>query len=200
VSFFAIGGTSLKGIKLISRIYKETGVLIKVADLFSHTTIEQLAQLVESSKQKVKEDIVRAEEKGDYELTHSQKRLWVIDQKRSGQTAYNIVCAYKLAGDLHISSFKEALQTIVKRHESLRTVFRTIEGQPRQCISTAESFVYNLEVLDMRDTRTNTIDSIIHERIYHAFDLEIGPLFLGFCANASRAKTVFRNVRKHRTR
>jgi acyl carrier protein len=193
VSFFDIGGTSLKGIKLIARIYKETGILLKVADLFTHPTIQKLAPLVEASQTGSRDDINATSKKDYYEITHSQKRLWLVDQSKKGQTAYNIASVYRLIGNLHMPSFATAIERIVERHESLRTTFHTVEGQPLQRIAPMEAFPAILEILDWRgaqDIEEQTL-AITRQKREHAFDLEKGPLFVATLIREKDDRFVF---------
>ncbi|MDQ2687769.1 MAG: amino acid adenylation domain-containing protein, partial [Armatimonadota bacterium] len=64
----------------------------------------------------------------------SQQRLWFFEQWQPGLAVYNIPLALKLTGKLNLSAVAESLREIVRRHESLRTVFEEQNGQPFQNI------------------------------------------------------------------
>jgi bacitracin synthase 3 len=49
--FFALGGQSILGIKLISRIHKELGVLVELKDIFTERTIAAIADYIETAQQ-----------------------------------------------------------------------------------------------------------------------------------------------------
>src|SRR4051812_22860403 len=68
-------------------------------------------------------------------LSFSQKRLWFIDQLEPGSPAYHVATALKLAGPLNVAALESALQTIVDRHEVLRTRFPVVDGNPIQVIA-----------------------------------------------------------------
>jgi hypothetical protein len=100
-------------------------------------------------------------------LSNAQRRLWVIDQMSpGGSPAYNMPGSLLLEGDLDVSVFGGALKEIVRRHESLRTSFISIDGQPRQAIHGVDSFA--LEHVDLSDHR---------QPVARPFDLESPPLF-----------------------
>ncbi|MCZ8118403.1 MAG: amino acid adenylation domain-containing protein [Microcystis sp. LE18-22.4A] len=67
-------------------------------------------------------------------LSYAQQRLWFLDQLEPNSPFYNISLALHLAGNLQVDVLEKSLQEIIQRHESLRTNFATIEGNPVQVI------------------------------------------------------------------
>ncbi|NCR45500.1 MAG: amino acid adenylation domain-containing protein, partial [Microcystis aeruginosa SX13-01] len=67
-------------------------------------------------------------------LSYAQQRLWFLDQLEPNSSFYNVPLALHLAGDLQADILEKSLQKIIQRHESLRTNFTTIEGNPVQVI------------------------------------------------------------------
>src|SRR5437868_12599202 len=65
----------------------------------------------------------------------AQQRLWFIDQLEPGTSAYNIRLGFSLKGKLDKAAFEESLNEILRRHESLRTSFSAVNGQPVQIIA-----------------------------------------------------------------
>jgi amino acid adenylation domain-containing protein len=78
--------------------------------------------------------------------SYAQQRMWFLQQLEGG-AAYNVPIASLLRGGLDLAAFKEALDALVRRHETLRTVFTVIEGVPHQLIRPSERFV--LDVVDV---------------------------------------------------
>jgi amino acid adenylation domain-containing protein len=70
-----------------------------------------------------------------YPLSHTQRRLWYLAQWQPESAAYNAPSAFRLRGPLDADCLHESLDALVKRHESLRTTFRTIGGAPAQRIA-----------------------------------------------------------------
>ena len=64
----------------------------------------------------------------------SQKRFWLLEQMAPGNTALDIPIAFELEGPLDVTVLEQALQSIVDRHEILRTRFELIDAEPRQLI------------------------------------------------------------------
>ncbi|WP_064746518.1 non-ribosomal peptide synthetase [Lysobacter antibioticus] len=67
-------------------------------------------------------------------LSFGQRRLWWLDQFSPGLTAYNLPVALWLHGELDAQALRASLQALLDRHEVLRTVYRTHDGDPYQRI------------------------------------------------------------------
>ena len=65
-------------------------------------------------------------------LAPAQQRLWTIHQLEPDNTAYHLIAAFELNGMLDVSRLLRALDAVVQRHESLRTRFIEVGGEPRQ--------------------------------------------------------------------
>ncbi|MGE5431355.1 MAG: amino acid adenylation domain-containing protein [Syntrophomonadaceae bacterium] len=70
-----------------------------------------------------------------FPLSYAQQRLWFLDQYEPGSPYYNIPSAMRIKGKFSIPVFKNVIEEIVRRHESLRTNFSAVEGKPVQAIS-----------------------------------------------------------------
>jgi amino acid adenylation domain-containing protein len=81
--------------------------------------------------------ITPAPREGRLELSFAQERLWFLAQLDPGSPAYNIPAALRLQGPLRVAALSGALAAVVRRHETLRTVFRAEDGIPAQVISPA---------------------------------------------------------------
>ena len=64
-------------------------------------------------------------------LSDAQQRLWFFRQMDSSSAAYNVYGVLRLVGKLDVGAVEEALRTIVQRHETLRTRFVAVKGEPR---------------------------------------------------------------------
>ncbi|MCH8282830.1 MAG: hypothetical protein IIC96_19375, partial [Chloroflexi bacterium] len=83
-----------------------------------------------------------------FPTSFAQQRLWFLDQLEPGSAAYNVPLAIRLSGSLNMIALEQSLNEIVRRHETLRTTFSTVDGQPVQVISPASTF--NIPVVDLR--------------------------------------------------
>lgn len=123
-SFFELGGHSLLVTRLVSTVNQEFAVSLKIADVFSHPTIRALAGLIDSATTGSIVRIPRVSRESALPLSFAQQRLWLID-RLAGSSQYNMPFAFRLRGLLNREALQRALDTIVARHEVLRSVFRT---------------------------------------------------------------------------
>ena len=68
-------------------------------------------------------------------LSHAQQRLWFLDQLEPGDPSYNISTTARLTGPLDAARLEECLNTVVQRHEALRTAFVADGGEARQLVA-----------------------------------------------------------------
>jgi amino acid adenylation domain-containing protein len=179
-NFFELGGHSLKATTLVYQIYKELNADVKIIDIFTNPTIRELAQTLKQSDTLEYIEISPTEEKEYYDLSHAQRRLWILCQFEEDSTAYNIPSAITISGSFNVDAFTRAVQTMTDRHESLRTVFISLDGEPHQKI--INNFTFNLEQIDIRhldDEKEKKEEArrIFKEVANGVLDLEHGPLF-----------------------
>ena len=178
--FFVLGGHSIKAVQIISRIQKELNIKIEIKTLFSDATIKALSQTMEKESLPVKFGSIEAYSNDNnlYELSNAQKRLWFLSQFEAGSSAYNSTTAFMLTGKLKTDVLSTAFDRLIKRHESLRTTFRTEEGEPRQCIHDSQSVKFRLEIIDLTDDELaeETAKNIAKIDAAKPFNLEKGPL------------------------
>lgn len=135
-SFFELGGDSLRATQLILRLRETFQVELPLRDLFEVSSLGGLAEKIEAALLLQGglsiPPIVALPRQSEHPVSFAQERLWFIEQLESGSPFYNIVTAKRLTGTLRISVFQRVLEEIVRRHESLRTVFVSRGGQPGQ--------------------------------------------------------------------
>ncbi|MBD0260297.1 MAG: AMP-binding protein, partial [Cytophagales bacterium] len=181
-SFFRAGGTSTKAIQVISRLYRNLDVSVKVADLFANDTIARLGEVVARAARARAADLeIRPlEEQAHYAVSHAQKRLWINDQLGDQRHAYNVPGAYLLTGALDRQALERSFAALLARHESLRTVFPTVGGQPRQRVLDPEAVAFAVQYHDLGDLpesdREPAARRIAAAEASRPFDLARGPL------------------------
>ncbi len=170
--FFKIGGHSLNSVQLIARIQHHFNKVLSVADVFKHSTLEQLSRIVEAKPASASNPITPIEEQEFYEMSHTQKRIWLSSQLEENRLIYNILSAHEIKG-LNVDAFMRALSCIILRHEILRTTFKELNGAPRQFVNRAPqpaSYVCTIK-LPAEQRR-----ELIKAEAARLFDLENGPL------------------------
>ncbi|MCP4153259.1 MAG: amino acid adenylation domain-containing protein, partial [bacterium] len=180
-SFFQLGGHSLKATTLSFRIQKELQKDIKIAEVFAHPTIRELARKITAGEELTIVDIEPVEKRDYYDLSYAQRRLWILCQFEEDSIAYNMPGGAVFTGPLDTGAFAKAVQTLVQRHESLRTRFILVDGVPKQIIQ--EKFETYMKILEIHETpmteeeKNNKTHQLSTKTANSVFNLEKGPLF-----------------------
>ncbi|MEV0505782.1 condensation domain-containing protein, partial [Streptomyces spectabilis] len=107
-------------------------------------------------------------------LSFAQQRLWFLDRLRPGDSRYNSAVALRLTGALDRAALSRALDTVVERHEALRTTFQETDGRPAQTVSPAGPVP--LPVRDLPAAGTAALEEALLAEYERPFDLSGGPL------------------------
>jgi amino acid adenylation domain-containing protein len=166
-SFFELGGHSLNAVKIVSRIYKKTNRQVSLKFFFEYPTVRLLAEKIPGISVAVFEHIPLAQSATLYPVSHSQKRLLVLDQVVDELTAYNMVTACFFAASLNVNAFKRAFDCVISRHEVFRTRFEFTEGTFWQRIT--EDQVELIIDLDNKDNLSP--DKCLANEHHHSFNL-----------------------------
>jgi amino acid adenylation domain-containing protein len=180
--FFALGGHSLLATRLLARVQNALGVVVPLRALFEGPTVTALAVRVEEMRRAglpVLPPVVAVDRDRPLPLSFAQERLWFLDRLEGGSAAYNIPTALRLSGALDSAALERALGEIVRRHESLRTVLREVDGGAVQVIAPFGAFALPVEDLSGLDetARETEVKRRAQEDAARPFDLSEGPLF-----------------------
>ena len=98
--------------------------------LLKHKLLRQLLEEEGIEAQKG-QSIPAAPRSGDdlLPLSFAQRRLWFLDRLEPDSSHYNIPFMLRLTGALDIDLLARCFNTILRRHESLRTTFHEIDGR-----------------------------------------------------------------------
>jgi amino acid adenylation domain-containing protein len=72
-----------------------------------------------------------------FPTSYGQRSLWFLDQFAPGNSRYNLSIAIRFRSPLNIAALEQSIGEIVRRHESLRTAFATVDGEPVQVVAPA---------------------------------------------------------------
>jgi len=203
--FFEMGGHSLKATRLVSQIHKIFGTKIALRDLFSCTVLEDQALLIMRMGATAFVEISTAgEHEGGYELSSAQRRLWVLSQFEEARGAYNMPGVYVLEGKLHREALEHAFQSLISRHEILRTVFRENEdGQVLQYVLRKEEMSFMIECRDLSawegtpQDREALVKDLVEAELVRPFDLSKGPLLRATLYQVGQQRWVLTYVLHH---
>jgi amino acid adenylation domain-containing protein len=185
--YFDLGGNSLNGTQLITRLEKEFGAKLEFEDLYDYCTVAGIAahldsmnHALDSSEPSVAKPatLSRVDRDGLLPLSFAQQRLWFLDELEPGSAFYNMTFAASLSGSLLVEVLESALREVVARHDILRTSFHTVEGTPRQTI--APDLMVSLTIEDLTVLpeleRAAAANRLATEEAQRPFDLSRPPL------------------------
>jgi amino acid adenylation domain-containing protein len=183
-NFFLLGGHSLLATQVISRIRHHYKIDIPLKAIFEQPTIGTLSEKVEYlTNEKILSFIppitVQSRE-NIIPLSFAQARLWFLDQLLPLAALYNMPFAFMLEGKLEIDALEKAFNTLVARHESLRTIFSVNEGETAQVILPKLTFVLKTLSQDLSSfsdsIKNEMVEKQVLEEANKPFHLSVGPL------------------------
>lgn len=111
-------------------------------------------------------------------LSFSQQRLWFLYQFEPGNPFYNVPFGLHLKGTLDIAALKQVMQTIIQRHEILRTTFADgTSEQPQQIIHPeSPATLQHIDLSVFGERAWTEAKQVAQKEAQAPFDLTQGPL------------------------
>ncbi|WP_217145915.1 non-ribosomal peptide synthetase [Streptomyces sp. AC627_RSS907] len=178
--FFAAGGDSLRGLRLLSRVAEVTGVTLSFAQLRAAPHVAGIAALVKRAHGLGAPDtaVVASQDRGDRCLaSRGQAALWFLDRVHRGAPTYSVPVGYRIRGPLDLDRLDAALTGIVARHEALRTVLEEQDGKVWQRIRPAGPVRTVVAAVADADEAARRAE----EEAGRPFRLSEGPLLRSVC-------------------
>jgi amino acid adenylation domain-containing protein len=185
-SFFDVGGDSLHAIQIITKVNNKFHTSIPIGVVFEKPTIRDFAAYIGESgnngydkKKQMKTISHLSSRQDEFPLSASQRRIWFMTNLEQSITAYNIPLDFKITGNLSPDVMNQAINILVARHESLRTVFLEKKGIPYQKVLKSMPFAMDVVHLDELpgDQAEQFVATQSLENSNLHFSLSEGPLF-----------------------
>jgi len=180
--FLELGGDSVLGFLVLSRIRSLLGAALPARALFDAPTVALLAQLVESLPAPGSDGAPVAPTAGPggarvLPLSPAQRRLRFLDELSPGGTEYNTGIGLRLSGPLDLAALRAALAGLVGRHAALRTTFDTVDGRAVQLVAAGGDVpLRTVDLSTVEDDRDAAVDRALAAELATPFDLRRGPL------------------------
>ncbi len=191
VSFFKIGGHSLKATQLANFVLETFNKELSIRKIFELPSIQDQAQFLEQQTTSSSTGIEAIPLKSHYDLSHAQKMLWVSNEMGASSNVFNIPFAFILNGDLNQSAFEKTLDFMFNRHEVLRTTFDLVDGIPKQFIQSSTAFKLAYLDLSQQDDALKEAEIIANKHANAFFDLRKDILFKAQLIQTEPSQFVF---------
>lgn len=188
--FFELGGHSLLASQVVSRIRSVFGVEIPFQDFFASATIKDLAYLVDHHYEnkapiRLPPIIHQPSKDGCYPLSYAQERMWIIYQLEPGSPAYNMPAAVRMDGIVDKHALALSIDTLINRHEILRTLFVERQEEPVQIV---QSVVQNR--LQYLEIDPHTLQQVLDVEAQKPFDISREMPIRALLINLGHAESV----------
>ncbi|MCY8075097.1 lichenysin non-ribosomal peptide synthetase LicA [Bacillus haynesii] len=171
-NFFALGGDSIKGIQMASRL-QQYGWKLEMKDLFQHPTIGELCVYVQTADdQTIDQDPVE----GEVTLTPIQR--WFFERKFTNEHHWNqSVMLHALTG-FDPETAGQALSKLIEHHDALRMVYQRNGDGIVQYNRGLEETAVSPEVIRFNESGAELEAAVLKasNRIQSSIDLTEGPL------------------------
>jgi amino acid adenylation domain-containing protein len=174
-NFFELGGHSLLATQVASRVRRVFGVEVPLRTFFERATLAELAAEIDALSVAPGRDValVPVARSGWLPLSFAQQRLWFIAQLEGEGAAYNMTSAVIVSGALDLQVLEQSFAELVRRHESLRTTFGVVDGEPRQRVEPEGRIGF--EIVDLSgsesESRRSELQKLAEQLAARPFDL-----------------------------
>ncbi len=202
-SFFDLGGHSLLATRLAARVRDTFGVEAPLRTFFENPTVSGLAgrlgALLAGGRSAAVPALTPVPRGTASPLSFAQERLWFLAQLDPGSAAYVMPAALRLSGRLVPAALAAALTEIVRRHQVLRTSFRTERNVPVQLLSPAVPVALPAVDLSGLGAVEREVEArrLATEEAARPFDLAAGPLFRSALLLLAQEEHVFLATMHH---
>ncbi|MFS8184445.1 amino acid adenylation domain-containing protein [Pseudovibrio denitrificans] len=193
-NFFTLGGHSLLAVRLAQRIREVFSVDVAATIVFTAPTLATLARAIDWTSSSADTQITPADRTKELPLSSSQQRLWYLAEMEGQSEAYHMPLLLELKGKLEVSALSQAIETIVARHETLRTRFKQKDGTAYLDIRPANAWRMDVPT---QLTEDDDLKEHVARLVAEPFDLEAGPLFRAALLHRDEAHHVLVIVMHH---
>ncbi len=199
--FFDLGGHSLLAVQLQSRLSEALGVELPLATLFDPLSLAGLAEIIGEIRTRTGFQalpaITRVSREQPLALSFAQQRLWFLAQLGVGAT-YHMPMGLRLVGALDSDAWRRSLDRIMARHEALRSVFVSVDGEPRiELLPETCGFPLVEDDLENQASAAERVEELSRLEARAPFDLARGPLIRGRLIRLGPEEHVFLFTQHH---
>ena len=168
--FFELGGHSLLATQLVASLRTSFAAAPALHEVFQHPTVRELSATLDPNAASADpgHELVAADRPSSVPLSYAQSRLWFLNQFDTASASYNIPLTLRIRGDLNSTALHAAINDLVARHESLRTVFPWTAGQPEQIILSTDDAQIAMPTIEISE---ELADYTVNAEAIRGFDV-----------------------------
>ncbi|MFT3661296.1 MAG: amino acid adenylation domain-containing protein [Gordonia sp. (in: high G+C Gram-positive bacteria)] len=167
---FRLGADSLIASRLVARARSQAGLELGVGEVLTSTSVGEIARAARRSALSERPLLVPKDRPERIPVSYPQARLWFINRMDPSSPAYNMPGAVRLHGDVDADAMRAAVADLIERHESLRTRFPSVAGEPVQEIVPAAEAITQIG-LTVGATTESEIRAQLFAEVTTGFDL-----------------------------
>ncbi|KLU16148.1 hypothetical protein AFK69_19165 [Xenorhabdus sp. GDc328] len=199
-NFFALGGHSLLAARVMNRV-ATFGAELPLVTLFMAPTLAAFAERIYAQCHEDSDrlpEITPVSRESALPLSFSQHHLWFLSQFERVSDTYHIPVIQRVRGQFDIGAWQRALNALFARHEALRSVFVTVDGQPQVGLLPTESGL-TMKKYDLRGAPDvdGELKRLCMEEFGQSFDLAQGPLIRSSLIQLADDESVFLLILHH---
>lgn len=184
--FFQLGGESLMAVRIITQVGKILNITIPLSTLMETRTVADMADWIDNALANGIADsmpelpvLSKVDHGKKAPLSYAQQQMWLLDQLNPGSVSYTVPNIMQFPFEIDVDALNRALSEVIRRHETLRTTFAAIDGEPFQVINEAQDVT--VSVIDLTDLPVETRDlaaqKLMREQARLPWDLANSPPF-----------------------
>jgi len=186
-NFFDLGGHSLLAMRILSAVNRAFSVDLSMRVLLDLPTVAGVAQQIEHLQETNGKHtqipspfhpFVSASSQGRHlPLSYAEEGLWLVEQIRPGNSAWNMQSRLRLRGPLDLELLRRSFDTLIQRHDILRTAYGLVDDTPVRVIVPELRIELKITHVDPSLETEAQIESIISADKRQPFCLTEAPLF-----------------------
>ncbi|AJD47482.1 erythronolide synthase [Isoalcanivorax pacificus W11-5] len=180
-NLFELGGDSLLAVRMLARVRTALQVTVPPTVFFRDPTLAGLVSALGGQDDTPQQPITPVDRRGALPLAPVQQRLWLVDRLAgpADRSAYNLPAMLSLTGELSAEKLADSLNALLRRHESLRTVYPE-NGHGDAVAHILPSLTLTLTQTDLTPlcgtAQARELDALYRRVAETPFDLAKGPL------------------------
>lgn len=175
-NFYELGGDSILATQMANLLNTHLHQKLSIAEIFEYPTVSELAVYLEQSLPSRNEAPVKAANSeapnAGYDLSRAQHRIWFLQNYDPQTTAYHLPVIKQLRVAVDLAVLQQGLDILTRRHSSLRTVIRNVNGVPKQFVVPDRVHVIHFRDYSQEPHKKQLSSKRLEELNTTAFELE----------------------------